>query len=57
MGEQRHRWTKEEQDRLIKVYKDGLSYKDLSRKLGQSIASIRSRLYEIRKQGLIKKRG
>jgi hypothetical protein len=48
----RYRWRKEEHNRLIREYKDGLSYEDLAGRHGKSIASIRSRLYEIRNTGI-----
>ncbi|MCJ7645596.1 HTH domain-containing protein [bacterium] len=56
MGEIRHMWRKEEIQQLIKDFKNDLSYQELAGKYGLSIATIRSKLYEIRKQGLVPKR-
>jgi DNA-directed RNA polymerase specialized sigma24 family protein len=56
MAGQRYSWTKEKQEALIKNFEKGLSYRELAEKFGFTVASVRSRLYEIRKQGLVSKR-
>lgn len=56
-GRAKTKWVKDKDERLIQDYNDGLSYKALAEKRGLTVAAIRNRLYELRKQGLVDKRG
>ena len=47
----RQEWTPEDIEILIHMIKQGKSYKEISTRLGRTIQSIATRLYQLRKQG------
>lgn len=47
----RREWTPEDIEILIHMIKQGKSYKEISTRLGRTIQSIATRLYQLRKQG------
>lgn len=47
----RKEWTPEDIEILIHMIKQGKSYKEISTRLGRTIQSIATRLYQLRKQG------
>ena len=49
-------WTKEDTENVIDDFNNKLSYKQMSEKYGVSLSAMRSRLYKMRKQGLVGKR-
>ena len=55
MRQERGFWS-ENREKVIKDFKNGLSYEDLAHKYKVSISCIRSKLYELRKRRLIGKR-
>ncbi|MBN2515957.1 MAG: hypothetical protein JXC33_07990 [Deltaproteobacteria bacterium] len=55
MKKKRIRWS-EKVDQLIKDFDKGLSYKDIAEKHNVQVSTIRSKLYELRKRGQVKRR-
>lgn len=52
----RKSWSEEKRRALIKDYEKDMSYEEMAKKYGVSIAAIRSILYVFRKKDLIGKR-
>ena len=50
------KWTNEKTKKLIKDFNNELSYKEMAEKYGVTVPSVRTRLYIVRKEGLIGKR-
>lgn len=49
-------WSSEKIDGLVRDYQNGMSYQSLAEKYKTSVASVRSTLYTLRKQGKVEKR-
>jgi hypothetical protein len=46
------RWTQEQIDELVKLYKEGLTFEEISLKIGISHASTKAKVTSLRKQGM-----
>jgi transposase-like protein len=54
MPRDRKIWSEEEEDQLLKDYREGrFAYHELARKYGVTVGSIRSKLYFLKKEGKI----